>query len=154
MGEQNQPMCLVGGSRCWLKGLDQIQSVSWIFHHSLHFTFIRLSHLCQVPGSTFIRLSHLCPLYCYYKRCRWDRWEMIDLCQGVGGETGSGYYLIAIVFLTWAVVFCSLMSSVSFFKWLEHDSCCVCFFVYCLFSLSLVPLTRSYWGIEIVVSVM
>ena len=125
-------------------------------------SFFTLPHLldclicarCQVPGSTFIRLSHLCPLYCYYKRCRWDRWEMIDLCQGVGGETGSGYYLIAIVFLTWAVVFCSLMSSVSFFKWLEHDSCCVCFFVYCLFSLSLVSLSWSYWSIEIVVSVM
>ena len=27
---------------------------------------------------------------------------------------------------------------------IEHNSCCVCFFVYFLFSLSLVPLTRSY----------
>ena len=52
-----------------------------------------------------------------------------------------------------AFVFWSLMSCL-FFKCVEHDSCCVCFFVYYLFSLSLVLLTRSYWGIEIVVSVM
>ena len=29
--------CLAGGRGCWLKGLHQIPSVSWIFHHSLHF---------------------------------------------------------------------------------------------------------------------
>ena len=58
---------------------------------------------------------------------------MVDLYQGVGWGTGGGYY---------------------FFSSVEHDSCCVCFFVYYLFSLSLVPLTRSYWGIEIVVPVM
>ena len=41
------------------------------------------------------------------------------------------------------------------FKRLEHDSCCVCFFVFFVFfSLSLVSLTRSYWSMEIVVSVM
>ena len=39
----------------------------------------------------------------------------------------------------------------SLFDGVEHDSCCVCFFVYYLSCLSLVPLTRSYWGIEIVV---
>ena len=33
------------------------------------------------------------------------------------------------------------------FWWVEHDGCCVCFFVDYLFSLSLVPLTSSYWGI-------
>ena len=42
-----------------------------------------------------------------------------------------------------------------FFKWVEHDGCCVCFFVYYLFSFSPFPLTRSYWSyIETVVSVM
>ena len=50
-------------------------------------------------------------------------------------------------FLTCAFVFCSLM-------FIEHHSCFVCFFVYYLFSLSLVPLTKSYWGLEIVVPVM
>ena len=29
--------CLAGGRGCWLKGLHQIPSVSWIFHFSLHF---------------------------------------------------------------------------------------------------------------------
>ena len=29
--------CLAGGRGCWLKGLIQIPSVSWLFHHSLHF---------------------------------------------------------------------------------------------------------------------
>ena len=81
----------------------------------------------------------------------WDRWGLVDLYQGVGGVTGGGYYLIVVwVFL---LVFRSLMSCL-FFKVTRHDSCCVCFFVYYLFSLSLVPLTRSYWGIKIVVYVM
>ena len=81
----------------------------------------------------------------------WDRWGVVDSYQGVGGGTGGGYYLI--VFFICAFVFWSLMSCL-FFKWVEHDSCCVCFFVYYFFSLSPVPLTGSYWGIEIVVSVM
>ena len=62
-------------------------------------------------------------------------------------------YLFFVFVFICALVFWSLMPCV-FFKWVEHDSCCVCFFVYYLFSLSLVPLTRSYWCIEIVVSVM
>ena len=81
----------------------------------------------------------------------WDRWGVVDSYQGVGGGTGGGYYLI--VFFICAFVFWSLMSCL-FFKCVEHDSCCVCFFVYYLFSLSPVPLTRSYWDIEIVVSIM
>ena len=31
-----------------------------------------------------------------------------------------------------------------FYKWLQCDSCCVCFYVDTFFSLSLVPLTRGY----------
>ena len=76
---------------------------------------------------------------------------MVDSYQGVDGQTGSGYYLI--VFVICVFVFWSLMSCL-FFKWVEHDSCCVCFFVCYLLSLSPVPLTRCYWGIQIVVSVM
>ena len=78
-----------------------------------------------------------------------------------GGGGGGGWWLIHIrvwmggqwwvlshsFFLTCAFVFCSLM-------FIEHDSCFVCFFVYYLFSLFLVPLTKSYWGLEIVVPVM
>ena len=84
-----------------------------------------------------------------------DGWGVVDSYQGVGIRTVGGYYLIACYFLIFicAFVFRSLMSCL-FFKWVEHDSCCVFFFVYSLFSLSLVPLTRSYWGREIGVSVM
>ena len=71
--------------------------------------------------------------------------------QGACGGTGGEYY--PIVFFICAFVFWSPMSHL-FFKWAEHDNCCVSFFLDYLFSLSLVPLTRSYWGIEIVVSVM
>ena len=82
----------------------------------------------------------------------WQRWGLVDSYQGVGGgEQGSGYY--PIVFFICAFVFWSLMSCL-FFKWVGHDSCCVCFFVYYLISLSRVPLTTSYWSIEIVVSGM
>ena len=68
----------------------------------------------------------------------------------------GGYYLLffAVVFFVFcAFVFWSLISCF-LFKSVEHDSCCVCSFVYYLFSLSLVPLTRNYWGIEFVASVM
>ena len=70
----------------------------------------------------------------------------------MGEGTADAYYLI-VIFFTCAFVFCSLMSFVSFFKWLECASCCVCFFVY-YFSLSLVPLTRSYCCLEIVVCLL
>ena len=55
----------------------------------------------------------------------WDTWWVVDSYQGVGGGTGGGYYLR--VFFNCAFVFCAL----TFF----------------------IPLTRSYWGIEIVASV-
>ena len=117
---------------------------------------------CKLNISSFLTLPHLLDcLICtrnsmsivllLWMMGEWNRCWVVDLYQGVGGGTGGGYYLI--VFFICAFVFWSLMSCL-FFKWVEHDSCCVCFFVYYLFSLSPVPLTRSYWDIEIVVSVM
>ena len=117
---------------------------------------------CKLNISSFVTLPHLLDCLICTKNSvsivlllwmmgGWDRWGVVDSYQGVGGGTGGGYYLI--VFFICAFVFWSLMSCL-FFKWVEHDSCCVCFFVYYLFSLSLVPLTRSYWGIETVLSVM
>ena len=50
--------CLAGGRGCWLKGPHQIPSVSWIFHHSLHF------HIYQIAS---FASGILCPLYCYYE---------------------------------------------------------------------------------------
>ena len=68
----------------------------------------------------------------------------VDSYQVVAGGTGGGDYLI--VFFTFAFAFCYLMSSLSFFffKGLKHYCHCVCFCVYCLFSLSLIPLIRNY----------
>ena len=51
------------------------------------------------------------------------------------------YFLL---FFSSAFVFCCLVFSVSLFRWLEDDGCCVCFFVFSIFSLCLVPLIRSY----------
>ena len=82
----------------------------------------------------------------------WDRWGVVDSYRGVGGGTGIVYYLI-VLFLLVLLSFTSHVLSL-FFKWAEYDSCYVCFFVYYLFSLSLVHLTKSYWSIEIVVAVM
>ena len=56
-------------------------------------------------------------------------------------------YLEYKIFFSCAFVFCCLTFSVPLFRWLEHDGCygcCVCFFVFSLFSLSLVHLTRSH----------
>ena len=66
---------------------------------------------------------------------------VVDSYQGLSVGTGGGYYHI--VFFNCAFVFSSLMYSISLFKLLEHDSCCVCFCVYYFFSLSLVPLSWS-----------
>ena len=60
----------------------------------------------------------------------------VDSYQGVSRGSVGGYYLI-VCFFTCAFVFCCLMT------WVQHDSCCVCFFVYYLFSLLWVPLTRK-----------
>ena len=136
-------LCLARSRGCWLNGLHQIPSVSWISHHSLHFHTYQIISLVR---------GIMCPLYCYYKLWgdgiggRGGGGRVADSYQGVGGGTGGWYYVK--VFFTCAFVFCSLTSSVSFFKWLEHDSCCVCFCVCCFSSLSPVPLTMSYWGIE------
>ena len=72
----------------------------------------------------------------------WNRLGEVDSYQGVDGGTGGGYYLI--FFLLHVLLPFVLSCPVSFFKWVEHDSCCVCFYVYYFFSLSLVPLPRSY----------
>ena len=41
----------------------------------------------------------------------WDRWELVDFYQGVGGGTGCGYHFTGFVF-SCASSFCSLKSSV------------------------------------------
>ena len=56
--------------------------------------------------------------------------------RGLVGVQGVGYLRVAAVAVFYLhFFFCSLMSSVSFFILLEHDSFCVCFFLYCVFCL-------------------
>ena len=135
--------CLAGGRWCWLKGVHQIPSVSWTVHHSLHF------HMFYI---VLFGLGILCPLYCYYEW--WGHgiggvWLIhIKVWVGSQGLAIISYFVFICAYVFWSLVSCL------FFKWVEHDSCCVCFFVYYLFSLFLVPLTRSYWSIEIVVPIM
>ena len=115
---------------------------------------------CMLNISSFLALPHLLDcLICtknsvsivllLWMRWRWDRWRLVDSYQQGVGIISWGFFLIFIC----AFVFLSLMSCL-FFQWVDHDSSCVSFFVYYLFSLSPIPLSRSYWGIEIVVSVM
>ena len=115
---------------------------------------------CKLNISSFLTLPHLLDcLICtknsvsivllLWMRWRWDRWRLVDSYQQGVGIISWGFFLIFI----YAFVFLSLMCCL-FFQWVDHDSSCVSFFVYYLFSLSPVPLSRSYWGIEIVVSVM
>ena len=115
---------------------------------------------CMLNISSFLALPHLLDcLICtknsvsivllLWMRWIWDRWRLVDSYQQGVGIISWGFFLI----FTCAFVFLSLMCCL-FFQWVEHDSSCVSFFVYYLFSLSPVPLSRSYWGIEIVVSVM
>ena len=63
---------------------------------------------------TLIRLSHFYQEFCAHSVFIMnDGWGMVDLYQGVGGGTGSGYYLIACFFcfiFICAFVFWSLMS--------------------------------------------
>ena len=120
---------------------------------------------CKLNISSFLRLPHLLDcLICtrnsmsksyYYKwwgneiggggwfisecRLKDKRWILSESC----------FYLCFCFCFVFVFLLCPLPL---FFKWLEHDSCCVCFFVYYLCSLSLVSLTISYWCIEIVLS--
>ena len=75
---------------------------------------------------------------------------LLQLMKGGGGIGGGRLIYIRVWmssysfrFFSCAFVFCCLTFSVLLFRWLEHGCCCVCFFVFSLFSLSLVPLTRS-----------
>ena len=69
--------------------------------------------------------------------------------EGQGWVLSHSLFFFLLCFLSFL-----LSSPVSFLKCVEHEGYCDCFFVYYLLSMSLVPLSRSYWGIEIVVSAM
>ena len=110
---------------------------------------------CKLNISSFLPRSHLLDcLICTRNSVSvvlllwsiggWDRWEwLIQIRVWVGGQGLVLYHSFFLIVLLSFVLSCPI----SFFKWVEHGSCCVCFFVYYLFFVSLVPLTRSYWGI-------
>ena len=130
---------LAGARECWLKGLHQIPSESWLFFDSLHF------HIYQIVS--FVQ-GMSCPFYCYYK---W--WGdgigqgMADWNYHVGGGTGVEYHLIKF----FSVCSCNFFSH----RWLQHDGCCLCFFDFTFLpSLFQPPWTCIYYCREIVLSVV
>ena len=112
--------------------------------------FLILPHL----SNCFICTKNSVSIVLFYKW--WGKW--------IGGGSGGwfisecgwgdrGWLLSHKGFFTCDFIFCCLMPCLFFFKWLEHDSCLsVSVFIICF--LPLVPLTKSYCGIEIVVLVM
>ena len=109
---------------------------------------------CKLIISSFLTLPHL--LDCLI--CTRNAMPIVLLLQMMGDGIGGGWLIYIRVwvgdrgwvssysfcFFSCAFVFCCLTFSVPLFRWLEHDGCCVCFFVFSLFSLSLVPLARSH----------
>ena len=110
---------------------------------------------CKLIISPFLSLSHL--LDCLI--CTRNAMSIILLLQlmgdGLGGEwliyirvwVGNRGWVSSYSFFSvflYVFVFCCLMFSVPSFRLLEHDGCCVCFFVFTLFSFSLVPLSSSH----------
>ena len=110
---------------------------------------------CKLIISPFLSLPHL--LDCLI--CTRNAMSIILLLQlmgdGLGGEwliyirvwVGNWGWVSSYSFFSvflYVFVFCCLMFSVPSFRLLEHDGCCVCFFVFTLFSFSLVPLSSSH----------
>ena len=66
-------------------------------------------------------------LYCFYKWCSDGiGWGLIYVRVWVGDRR----WILSDSFFSCAFVICSRMSSVLSFRWLEHGSCCACFFVF------------------------
>ena len=91
-------------------------------------------------------------VFLVWKMGGWDRWEGGWFIPSCGwGDKG---WVLSHGFFSFGLLSFGLSCPVSLFMWAEHDSCCVCLFVYYFFSYSPVSLSRSYWEIEIVVSVI
>ena len=74
----------------------------------------------------------------------WEGWGWFIYDRVWVEGRGGGYHFFFIFFVLLLSCYKIVLS------WLVHDSCCICFFVHFLLSLSLVPLIRCYWCIEIV----
>ena len=89
---------------------------------------------CKLNVSSFLTLAHL--LDCLI--CTRDYMSIVLLLEmmgnRIGGWGGGGWregaiILQFLVLFSFGFVFCCVISC-PFFRWLEHDSCCVCFFVF------------------------
>ena len=110
-------------------------------------SFLTLPHWLDCPICTRNTVSILFLFYKWWGDGTGSGW-LIHMTVWVGWQGLGIISFFTCTFVFWCLIYCL------FFNWVEHDSYCVCFFVYYLFSLSLVPWTKSYWGIEIVVSLM
>ena len=114
--------CLAGGRGCWLMGPHQIPSVSWIFHHSLHF------HIYYIIS---FLLGILCLLYYHYE---W--WG--NGIGGVGWLIHIRVWILSHSFVFFYLCFCLFVSHVLSLFWVSRAwwllHLCLCllfvFFVY------------------------
>ena len=117
---------------------------------------------CQLIFSSLVTILHLLDrLICtrnvmsivlLQMMGEWDKWRVVHLYQGVGGGTGGGYHLI-VFFLVFLFSNFRRRQSLYLRDQGMMDIVSVSL-LFSLFSLNLVPLTRSYWWIEAVVSVV
>ena len=123
---------------------------------------------CKLNMSSFLTLPHL-PDCCICSRTsmalvfllqmtrEWDSWGWMIYNRVWEGRQEVGIivqflFLFLWVFFTCAFVLCSLVSSIPFLSDQSMIAVASVSLFFYFFSLSLVPLTRSYWCIEIVVS--
>ena len=118
--------CLAGGRRGWFKGLHQIPSATWIFHHFLHI------HITYTDSFVLRIKWSLC---CCFK---WlEGWGWLIYVRVLVGKQGMGimFFLILIsVFILMLTVFLQLV---------YHSWCTVPLSVF-LLSFSSVHLIRGY----------
>ena len=95
--------CLTGGRGCWLKGLHQILSVSWMFHHSLHFHILLDCVICTRNDMSILLLLQMMGF----------DWLGLGL-----GEQVVGIILPFFFFLLFSLFCCSsFLSSFTLFWW-------------------------------------
>ena len=119
----------------WLFGQMESVNVAGVLHESISCTRSQVSvDYFIIPYTfTFNRLSHLYQeshAHCVVIRNDGRIWkvEVVDFLGGAGGG-GQGLGII-IELLTCAFVFCFITFSVPLRRWLEHNGCCVCFYVF------------------------
>ena len=121
---------------------------------------------CKLNISSFITLPHLLNcLICtrnsvsivllLWMMGRWHKWQVVDSYQGVGEGTGGGYYLtVCFLYLCFCLFFLHVLSHFSSEQSMIAVVSLSLFIICCLCPRSQVPLSKSYWGIEMAVSVM